>query len=99
MIRTAERIETARIASDFEWTWARFSREDALLPEELVLIGGQSVLLDGREIFKFGKRTSYLAAQRAGNQFHVTVQEEGSELRTCDFEIGSSKVEIRNAES
>ncbi|HAF23282.1 MAG TPA: hypothetical protein DCK93_10310, partial [Blastocatellia bacterium] len=87
--------------SDFEWTWARFSREDGSLPEELVLIGGQSLLLDGKAIFKSGKRISYLAARRAGNQFQfdITDEEENSGLRTSDLEIGSSKLEIRNSKS
>jgi hypothetical protein len=84
MIRTGERIETARITSDFEWTWARFSRDDRSLPEELVLIGGGSLWLDGREIVRLAKSTTYLAARRADNGFHIT-GDEGSGLRTGDF--------------
>ena len=71
MIRTGERIETARISSDFEWTWARFSREDRSLPEELILIGGQSLLLDGREILKLETRRRHLTARWVSNQFQV----------------------------
>src|SRR5882762_1694490 len=37
MIKTGNRVETARLASDFDWTWARFSGEDESVPQELVL--------------------------------------------------------------
>jgi hypothetical protein len=65
------RVETARLASDFEWTWVRFSGESATVPDELVVIGGQTLELEGREILKSGRRINYLVAGRVGDQFRV----------------------------
>lgn len=69
--RSGQRVEMARLASDFEWTWARFPGEGARMPEELVLIGGQSVWLDGREIVKLESRLEYMVASRRENQFEI----------------------------
>jgi hypothetical protein len=74
MIRKPEsgqRVEMARLASDFEWTWARFAGEGAPIPEELVLIGGQSLWLDGREIVKLESRLEYMVASRREHQFQI----------------------------
>jgi hypothetical protein len=65
------RVETARLASDFEWTWVRFSGESAMVPDELVVIGGQTLELEGREILKSGRRINYLVASRVGDQFRL----------------------------
>ncbi|MGH9970113.1 MAG: alginate lyase family protein [Pyrinomonadaceae bacterium] len=64
-------VETARLASDFEWTWARFASERAQTPEELVLIGGQTLKVQGREILKADKRIDYLAITSLGDQVRV----------------------------
>ncbi|HEV2829278.1 MAG TPA: heparinase II/III-family protein, partial [Pyrinomonadaceae bacterium] len=74
MIRQGEvgrRVEMERLASDFDWTWARFAGAQEPMPEELVLIGGQSLQLDGREIIKLERRLEYLAASQLGHQFQV----------------------------
>lgn len=71
MIRDDSRVETARLVSDFECTWARFSSEREALPEELVLIGGRRLELDGREILRSELRIDYLVATRKGDQFRV----------------------------
>jgi hypothetical protein len=71
MIKTGSRVEMARLASDFEWTWARFAGAGATVPEELVLIGGQWLELEGREVLRSGRKISYLVASRVGDQFRI----------------------------
>jgi Heparinase II/III-like protein/Heparinase II/III N-terminus len=74
MIRTgsgAGRAEIARLASDFDWTWVRFADEDSSIPEELVLIGGHSLELLGREVLRSKRRISHLVARRVGDRFRI----------------------------
>ncbi len=71
MIPDHSRVETARLASDFDLTWARFSHGTDALPEELVLLGGYRLELEGREILKSERRIDYLVAARKGEQFRV----------------------------
>ncbi len=71
MIRTGARIETARLASDFEWTWARFTRDNPLVPEELVLISGKTLQLQGRQLLQADQHIEYLAARSIEGRFHV----------------------------
>jgi hypothetical protein len=52
-------------------TWARFATPRARTPEELVLIGGQTLQLEGRDILKSGKRIDYLVLSTLGDQVHV----------------------------
>jgi hypothetical protein len=66
----ASSIETARLASDFEWTWLRFSDAESE-PQELIAIGGQSLSLDGREILRAHARLNYVVARRAGDELTV----------------------------
>lgn len=54
------RVETARMSSDFELTWARFAGEKAHRPEELVLMGGQRLELEGRELVNLPERVGHL---------------------------------------
>jgi len=81
VIRDGQRVETARIASDFDWTWARFSGAGASVPEELVLIGGQTLELEGQEILKSRQRLSYLAARRRGEDFRVETDQGVADCR------------------
>jgi hypothetical protein len=62
----AQAVETARIASDFEWTWLRFDGDEAE-PRELIALGGGSLRLDGREVLRSGARLNYLVARRLAN--------------------------------
>ena len=66
---TAGRVETARLASDFEVTWARFANEHARAPEELVLIGGQQVEFEGRKIVNSDERVEHLVLRRMDDRF------------------------------
>ena len=91
MIRDSERVETARMASDFQWTWARFNA-GASVPEELVLIGGRSLELEGEEILNSKREINYLTASRDGN--------ESFRISDCEFRNGDPEtVEIRNPQS
>jgi hypothetical protein len=61
-------VETARLASDFDLTWARFATERSRMPDELVLIGGTRLEFEGREILQAGKRIDYLSISTHGDQ-------------------------------
>ncbi|MDQ1525034.1 MAG: hypothetical protein QOE47_2958 [Pyrinomonadaceae bacterium] len=68
----ASAIETARLASNFAWTWLRFDGDDETEPRELIAVGGGSLSLDGREILRArqsGARLNYVTARRAGDEF------------------------------
>ena len=73
MIRAGERVETARIASDFEWTWIRFS--DGSLPVELVLLGGTSLAIDGKQVVTTKDRIDFLTAKRLGDEFVIETEQ------------------------
>jgi hypothetical protein len=67
----ASSIETARLASNFAWTWLRFDGDDETEPRELIAVGGNSLSLDGREILRArqpGARFNYVTARRAGDE-------------------------------
>jgi hypothetical protein len=94
MIRTGERIETARLASDFEWTWARFSQTDRSVPEELVLISGTTLQLQGRQVLQTSQHIKYLAARRVDREFHVDCDNGmfACQLPVADFEAAFSRM-------
>jgi glycosyltransferase involved in cell wall biosynthesis len=75
----AERVETVRLASDFNLSWARFrngeAQGEALELLEMVVIEGQHVELDGKQILKSAKRVQYLVAARVGDRFRVETNE------------------------
>jgi hypothetical protein len=77
MIRDSARqhVETAALASDFEWTWARFSKESPSAPDELVLLGGQALQLEGKEVLKSQRRINHLVARRVGDQFRLETED------------------------
>jgi len=51
-------IETARLASDFDVTWARFYRENSRTPDELILINGHTLQFEGRDLLRSSERIS-----------------------------------------
>jgi hypothetical protein len=69
-------VETARLGSDFDVTWVRFSK-GSRTPDELILINGYSLEFEGRALLRSTKKINYLAAQRVGDRFRVD-SEEGS---------------------
>lgn len=73
-------METARFISDFDVAWVRFANERARSPEELVLIGGETVELDGRILLKSSRTIDYLVASSLGDRFRVETNEGELEL-------------------
>jgi len=80
MLRNSEsaRVETERLGSDFEWTWARFGNSQQATPIELLLIGGNTLQLEGREILSSTKRIQFLVTRQVGEQ--LTVETEAGTL-------------------
>jgi Heparinase II/III-like protein/Heparinase II/III N-terminus len=76
----AARVETERLASDFEWTWARFAAPQQTTPTELVLINGEMLELQGREILKSTKRIKFLIATQVGEKLSVETEAGMSDL-------------------
>lgn len=81
----SSKVETARLASDFEWTWARFGHEGATVPDELILLGGQQLELEGKAVLNSRERLEFLVAKRVGDQFLIEVND-GAEV---EIGIGS----------
>jgi hypothetical protein len=50
--------QTGLMISDFEYTWMRFNGSDSV-PEELVLLGGQKLEIDGQKIVVAPERVDY----------------------------------------
>lgn len=70
MIGNGTRVEMSRLASDFEWAWVRFL-DAGRVPDEFVLVGGQKLELEGREILRSARRINYLVATRTQDQFNL----------------------------
>ena len=64
-------VETERLASNFAWTWARFSNREDRMPTDLILLDGARLKLEGREMLKSSAGLGYLVAQRIGEEFRV----------------------------
>ena len=88
LLRSDSRAEMARLASDFEWTWVRYADEGATVPEQLVLIGGQWLELNGKEVLKSRRSITYLIASRDGDQFRIETDDGvlRMELPVLDFD-------------
>jgi hypothetical protein len=91
LIGNGARVEMSRLASDFEWAWLRFS-DGGRVPDEFVLIGGQRLKLEGREILRSARRINYLVATRTKDQFHLKTDDGVLDLSLPieDFEFASS---------
>ncbi len=95
--RNEARMETVRLASDFEWTWARFSRTATGAPEELmelVVLDGQTLALDGKEILKSTRPLRYLVATRAGERFRLETDEGVLDLSLPATDLASVFAEV-----
>jgi hypothetical protein len=94
LVKNEKRAEMSRLASDFEWTWARYADEGATIPEQLVLIGGQWLELGGKEVLRSGRRINYLIASRIGDQFRIETDDGVLQLRLPigDFESAISSL-------
>ncbi len=74
LVGGGELIETARIASDFKWLWARFNVDEETL-EELVLIDGRRFSLDGQEILSLPEPVSYAVARRIDDKLRIEIDD------------------------
>ena len=69
-------VETVRLVSDFNLSWTRFHKGEVdgeLF--ELLVMNGQHLTLDGKEILRSAKRVNYLVASRSGDRFRVESSE------------------------
>jgi hypothetical protein len=89
-------VEAARLGSDFESAWVRFSSETGELEELLLLgvgrgVGGgrerRSFYLDGQKIFDAASRTNYLYARRAGEDLRVETDEEKYDVKLTGRDV------------
>ena len=71
----ARRVQTVHLVSDFKWAWARFPLTNTELPEELVVIDGRTLELNGNEILMSASPVNYLVASRSGNKFRLQTSE------------------------
>jgi hypothetical protein len=75
----AHAVETARVVSDFEWTWLRFDGDEAE-PRELIVAGGGSLRLDGREVLRSPSRINYFVARRQANDELIVETDAGEDF-------------------
>jgi hypothetical protein len=82
-------ISTARFASDFDLAWIRFANERIRSPEEFVLLGGETVELDGRILLKSTRAIEYLVASSVGDRFRVETNEGELEINLPVLDLES----------
>ncbi len=87
-------VETPRFGSDFDVAWVRFANERARSPEELVLIGGETVELDGRILLKSTRTIDYLVASSLGDRFRVETNEGELEISLPVLDLESLFAEL-----
>jgi hypothetical protein len=69
-------IESGRLTSDGEWTWVRFSgSEEHSALEELILLGGRTLRLDGKTLLDRATKVDYLIARRINGGLVVETPE------------------------
>ncbi len=83
-------VETSRMASDFELTWARFASERARTPAEVVLIGGRQLELEGRPVLRSPHRISHLVLSDA------EINSQLSDLRSLGSENWDLRFRLEN---
>jgi hypothetical protein len=93
-------IETARFVADFDVAWVRFANERSPNPEELVLINGETIELDGRILLKSTRTIDYLVASSLGDRFRVETNDGELEisLPVLDLESLFAGADQRSAE-
>jgi hypothetical protein len=65
--------ESAQVASDFEWAWARYEA-GRQTPSEVLLINGRSLFLDGRKVLDATNPIAYLFMRRIGEDLYVEAE-------------------------
>ena len=73
--KAGERVETARMASDFAWTWVRFGGPEDLSPEEMVLLGGKKLWFAGNPALASERLIECLVGRRVGDKFLTDTDE------------------------
>jgi hypothetical protein len=98
MVRTGQagRVEMKRLASDFAWTWARFSDHKETTPSELLLLSGTTVELEGKQILKWSRSVDYLVVRRVSDGFRVETNEG---IFDCQLPIANSDVTFPDLKS
>lgn len=88
MIRAgdSEQVEMERLASNFAWTWARFTEPEGSVPAELILLNGSRLSIEGRQVLSSDQHVRYLAALRDGNRFVIDSGEQHCSLQIENFE-------------
>jgi hypothetical protein len=76
----SEKVETVKLVSDFEITWARFHQSGSHELSELVLINGGQLELENKCIVKSETRIDFLTATRSGDRFRVETGEGSLDL-------------------
>jgi len=89
-------VKTSRVDSDFDWAWLRFSEAASTL-EELVVIDGRQLRLNGREIVTGAGAVGHLAARRVGERWDVTEAGGGRLQLTARHELWASGREESSA--
>jgi hypothetical protein len=65
MIRAAgsEQVEMERVASNFAWSWLRFTHAAGSIPADMVLLSGSRLSIEGKQVLKLEKQVQYVAAK------------------------------------
>jgi hypothetical protein len=95
----ARRIQTLHLVSDFKWTWVRFSLGSSELPEELLVLDGHSLELDGKEILTSSRPINHLVASREGNKFRLATSEGHLDFAFPIVDLDSFLVESASTEA
>ena len=85
----ARAAETARVVSDFDWTWLRFDGDEAE-PRELIAVGGHCLRLDGREVLRSPSRINYFVARRQANDELIIETDAGEDFSLAPFNTVTS---------
>ena len=67
MVGHGQSLEEGRLDSDFQLAWMRFGVESSSL-DELVLIGGRRLIVDGQEIINAPQFINYVEGRRVGDE-------------------------------
>jgi hypothetical protein len=67
MLGQGQPMEAGPLGSDFQLAWLRFGVKSSSL-EELVLIGGRRLVVNGQELINASQFINYLAGRRVGNE-------------------------------
>lgn len=72
-----KRVETDRFASDFEWAWLE-CEEGVDEFDEMILIRGSRLSIDGRQVIRSGGFAEFVYARRANGVLFVEVSSSGT---------------------